>query len=47
MGALPEVQDPGGLGETDGANELTEIEDDGSETDQLDALLEIVKGGEL
>ena len=46
MDALPEVQDPGGLGETDGTNELTETEDDGSETDRLDALSEILKGGE-
>ena len=32
--------------ETDGTNELTDIEDDGCETDRLDAPSEIVKGGE-
>ena len=38
---LSEDQHPGCAGETDGMNELSEIEDDGSETDRLDALSEV------
>ena len=29
----------GGAGETDGTNELTQMEDDGSETDRMDRLM--------
>ena len=35
----------GGAGETDGTNELTEIEDDGCETDRMNAPSEVVEAG--
>ena len=45
MDVLSEVHDPGGTCEKDGRNELSEIDDDGSETDRMNAPSEVVEAG--